>query len=209
MQKRSLFLSAALLLAAVPLVLYLSRGPETISFRIGKTYDDVVRGSTFAVKDQTVIYPSDPPRPSSTWISTPVVITFDDKEHGFTLPPTKFGAIGWSDSKAITFSTSPMLETLPFDQAISLLGELQQTFKNAGWRPESVEGNDWLELETNEEKTHLQAKLFDQLDGVILLVPHKYSLILHIKCYERCDERNPKTAKYLIDVGFGEDHFSN
>lgn len=176
---------------------------------IGKHYESVVQDSTFPVTWKTAVYPSDPPHPSSTWISSPVIITFDDEQHGFTLPVTKFGAIGWSDFKAITLSTSPMLETLPFEQAVNLLGELQQMFKKAGWSPEAVEGNDWLKTETQEDKVRLQTKLFDQMDGVILLIPHKYSLFLHIKCYARCDERNPETAKYLIDVGFGEDHFSD
>ncbi|PRB54554.1 hypothetical protein CQ009_02350 [Pseudomonas sp. MYb2] len=176
---------------------------------IGKPYESVVQDSTFPVTWKTAVYPSDPPHPSSTWITSPVIITFDDEQHGFTLPVTKFGAIGWSDFKAITLSTSPMLETVPFEQAVNLLGELQQMFKKAGWSPEAVEGNDWLKTETQEDKVRLQTKLFDQMDGVILLIPHKYSLFLHIKCYARCDERNPETAKYLIDVGFGEDHFSD
>ncbi|MHC8369507.1 hypothetical protein ACYZT2_01480 [Pseudomonas sp. MDT1-85] len=209
MHKRNTYFAAAVALVTVILAFYFSRGPEQISFHIGKSYDDVVRDSTFPVKNETAIYPSEPPHPSSTWISTPVIITFDDKQHGFTLPPTKFGVIGWSEFKAITLSTSPMLETLPFEQAVKLLDELQQKFKQVGWAPEPVEGNDWLKIETKEDQVRLQAKLFDQLDGVILLIPHKYSLILHIKCYARCDERNPETAKYLIDVGMGEDLFSD
>jgi len=119
---------------------------------IGKPYESVVRGSTFPVLRKTAIYPSEPPHPSSTWISTPVIITFDDKQHGFTLPATGFGAIGWSDFKAITLTTSPMLETLPFEQAVLLLDELQQKFKQVGWTPEPVEVNDWLKIETKEEK---------------------------------------------------------
>ena len=210
MHKRNTYLlSAAIALMTVTVAFYFSGGPEQISFHIGKSYDDVVRDSTFPVKDETAIYPSEQPHPSSTWISTPVIITFDDKQHGFTLPVTKFGAIGWSEFKAITLTTSPMLETLPFEQAVTLLDELQQKFKQVGWTPAPVGGNEWLNIESKEDKVRLQTKLFDQLDGVILLVPHKYSLILHIKCYARCDERNPQTAKYLIDVGLGEDHFSD
>ncbi|RON38730.1 hypothetical protein BK666_28385 [Pseudomonas frederiksbergensis] len=209
MFKRNSYGAVVVLLVAAALAFYFGRGPEHIAIHIGKSFDTVASDSTFPVKDETAIYPSDPPHPSSTWISTPVVITFDDKQHGFTLPATQFGAIGWSEFKAITLTTSPMMETVPFEQAVKLLDELQQMFKKAGWAPESVQGNDWLKIETDEDKVRLQAKLFEQLDGVILLIPHKYSLILHIKCYVRCDERNTETAKYLIDVGLGEDHFSD
>lgn len=182
---------------------------DFLAVHIGKPYESVVTDSTFPVLRKTAIYPSDPPHPSSTWVSSPVVIRFDDPKHGFTLPATLFGAVGFDDWKVSTLTTSPMLETLPFEQAIELLSELQKTFKQAGWVPETAEGNDWLKTETQKDKALLQAKLFDQLDGVILLIPNKYSLILHIKCYARCDERNPETAKYLIDVGLGEDHFSD
>ncbi|MHC8336798.1 hypothetical protein [Pseudomonas sp. HLT2-19-2] len=188
---------------------------DFLNVYIGKPYREVARDSTFPVQGNTAIYPGDPnvakdpPHPSSTWISNPVVIQFDDPNYGFTLPATTFGAIGWSEFKAITLTTSPMLETLPFEQAVKLLDELQQKFKQVGWTPEPVEGNDWLQVETIEDRVRLKAKLFDQLDGVILLIPHKYSLLLHIKCYARCDERNPQTAKYLIDVGLSRDHFSD
>jgi hypothetical protein len=42
----------------------------------------------------------------------------------------------------------------------------------------------------------------------VLLIPHKYSLALNVKCYARCDERDPKTAEYLIDVSVGKDYYS-
>jgi len=89
------------------------------------------------------------------------------------------------------------------------LDDLQTQLKKLGWMPEVAEGNDWIKVSSDEEKQRLQAKLFDQVDGVILLVPHQYSLLLHIKCYARCDERNPETARYLIDVGLSEDFFSD
>lgn len=92
---------------------------DFLNVSIGKPYREVVRDSTFPVEDDTAIDPGDPqdakdpPHLSSTWISNPVVIQFDDPDYGFTLPATTFGAIGWSEFKAITLTTSPMLETLP------------------------------------------------------------------------------------------------
>jgi hypothetical protein len=35
-----------------------------------------------------------------------------------------------------------MLETLPFGQAVELFQNLQNMFRQAGWSPEAVEGND-------------------------------------------------------------------
>lgn len=176
---------------------------------IGKPYAEVVKDSSFPVERKTAMYPSDPPKVDSTWISSPVVITFDDPDHGFTLPKTIYGAVGYTKGKVDGITTSPMVETLPFDQAVKLLEDLQSMFRDAHWLPEPVEGNDWIKVQSDNEKRQLQAKLFDQADGVILLVPHKYSLLMHIKCYARCDERDVKTARYLIDVGLSRDHFSD
>ncbi|WP_339453909.1 hypothetical protein [Pseudomonas sp. EA_5y_Pfl2_R50] len=182
---------------------------DVLVVRIGKPYAEVVKDSSFPVEGKTAMYPSDPPKVDSTWISSPVVITFDDPEHGFTLPKTIYGAVGYTKGKVDGITTSPMVETLPFDQTVKLLNDLQLMFRDALWIPEPVEGNDWIKVQSDDEKRQLQAKLFDQADGVILLVPHKYSLLMHIKCYARCDARDAETARYLIDIGLSRDHFSD
>jgi hypothetical protein len=160
------------------------------------------------VKEKTAIYPSDPPEVDSTWIISPVVVKFDDPQHGFTLPPTKFGAIGYKKEKVSTITTSPMLETLPFDQLVPLIKQIQEKLKSARWRPRETQNHAWLPIDTADEQKALQDLLFDQVVIVMLLVPHKYGLALNVKCYARCDERNVETAKYLIDISVGKDYSS-
>lgn len=207
--RRLAFAGTGIALVLAVVVAYSMSGVDRIYAHIGKPYAEVVKDSSFPVERKTAIYPSDPPKVDSTWISSPVVITFDDPEHGFTLPKTIYGAVGYTKGKVDGITTSPMVESLPFDKTAALLAELQTMFRNANWTPEPVEGNDWIKVQSDDERRQLQAKLFDQADGVILLVPHKYSLLMHIKCYARCDERNVKTARYLIDVGLSRDHFSD
>jgi hypothetical protein len=175
---------------------------------IGKRYDETAVDSTFGVPAHTVIYPGNPPHPSSAWISTPVIIHFDDPEHGFTLPVTKFGSIGFDEGKVSNMTTSPMLETLPFDQLVVVLDQLQSQLKNAGWAEWNTETNPWVNTADEASRKTLQAELFDHVMVTVLLIPHKYSLALNVKCYARCDERDPKTAKYLIDVSVGKDYYS-
>lgn len=207
--RRQAFAGTGIALVLAVVVAYSMSGVDRIYAHIGKPYAEVVKDSSFPVERKTAIYPSDPPKVDSTWISSPVVITFDDPEHGFTLPKTIYGAVGYTKGEVDGITTSPMVESLPFDKTAALLDELQTMFRNANWTPEPVEGNDWIKVQSDDERRQLQAKLFDQADGVILLVPHKYSLLMHIKCYARCDERNVKTARYLIDVGLSRDHFSD
>ena len=115
---RKLYLGILFAIMTV-LIIYLNRDSGeigTIALHIGKPYKDVLRDSTFPVKSETAMRATTPPIEDSTWITRPAIVRFDDPKHGFTLPPTKFGAIGYNRGRVTTFTTSPMLETLPFDQ---------------------------------------------------------------------------------------------
>ena len=191
------------------LIFYLSRDSGeigTIALHIGKPYKDVLRDSTFPVKSETAMRATTPPVEDSTWITRPAIVKFDDPKHGFTLPPTKFGAIGYNRGKVTTFTTSPMLETLPFDQVIPLFNNLQEMLKDSGWTLEKIGSNALIKASSEAEKNALQLLLFKHAETVIFFIPHKYSLALTIKCYARCNERDVKTAKYLIDVSVGRDY---
>lgn len=205
-RKRFLIILAAALAGAA--IAYSNWSTDTLRVHIGKSYDETVADSTFDVPAHTVIYPGNPPHPSSAWISTPVIIHFDDLEHGFTLPVTKFGSIGFDEGKVSNMTTSPMLETLPFDQLVAVLDQLQSRLKDAGWAEWNTETNPWVNTADEASRKTLQAELFDHVMVTVLLIPHKYSLALNVKCYARCDERDPKTAKYLIDVSVGKDYYS-
>jgi hypothetical protein len=205
---RLLTMVVVFLLASSGLIYSLSL-PKTLSVHIGKSYEQVTKDSSFPVEDKTVIYPGSPPHPSSLWISSPVVITFDDPKHGFSLPATLFGAVGFDNWKVSNITTSPMLEVLPFDQMIVVLDQLQGQLNKAGWIEWNAETNPWVKTSTEADRKQLQAELFDHVVVAVLQVPHKYSLALNVKCYARCDKRDPSTAKYLIDVSVGRDHYSD
>lgn len=192
-------------------LVYSSWKPKILSVHIGKTYEQVISDSTFPVESSTAIYPGDPddpedpPRPGSTWISNPTVIEFDDATHGFKLPPTVFGAVTYSNFKVATLTTSPMSKTMPFGQAVEHLQYLQNMLKKQQWKLEIGEKNTWFKIESTAERVTLQESLFDQANSVNLYIPGKYALLLAIKCYTKCTERNPNTAKYLIDISVGSD----
>ena len=189
------------------LILYLTRDfgkIYTISLHVGKPYKEVLRDSTFPVKSKTVIRQTTPPEEDSTWITSPTIMQFDDPQHGFTLPPSKFVVVGYSEEKVTTITTSPILETLNFDDLIPILNNLQNTLKKSGWTLRDQNEN-WFNLGTEPQRKALQRLLFKQAEVVMLAIPKKYMLVLAVKCYVRCDERDPNTAKYLIDVSVGED----
>ena len=205
--KRWLLILLPMLAFLALYLFYSNRALNTLRVHVGKPYDEVVRDSTFSVKANTVIYPSEPPHPSSTWITSPVVIQYDDPNYGFVLPATIFGAISYDDGKVSNITTSPMVEMLSFSELVPLLEEIQSRLKRSGWTPQYPNKLTWLITTTAQQKTALQDKLFKQVAIVLLGIPQKYTLAINIKCFKRCNERNPATAKYLIDISMGRNYF--
>jgi hypothetical protein len=177
-------------------------------FRIGQTFEDVVKNSTFPVTLHSITPAEDPMhlQAGETFVTEPaVVIKFDDPIHGFTLPPTKFAVLGYMHNTVDTLATSPMLGKLSFDETMAVLENLQNQFKAGGWEPWRVDGSTWFDL-TPEGKKHLFARMFEPgyMQTTILRVPKKYGMTFRLKCAEGCWTREPP-YKFLIDVGVGND----
>jgi hypothetical protein len=173
----------------------------TLSVRIGEPYKDVVKGSTYPVARNSM-----PPGNGfgTTDVDAPsVAIVFNDPDHGFTLPPTKFAGVTYLEGKVVTIRTSPMLEALRFDGAIALLNRLQADFKRAGWKPVELSGErppSWFD-------TSSPAGLAELRRGGTrsLLVPNKYQMDFNFVCWDKCTPAPSERSAYLIDVGIGYD----
>jgi hypothetical protein len=205
-RRRYIYVSVGVvaLVAAAVWAKHVSSVPTTtLSLRIGETYDEVVKGSTFPV-----VRNSDPPdeKPNydgSTWISKPaVVIVFNDPEHSFTLPPTKFAGIGYENRRVVTITTSPMLDPLPFDEAIALLNRLQADFKRARWHPTQTSADgppDWFDTRSPEGIKELRVGGSRELSAT-----ERYRMDFNFKCWEECRPEPSAKSLYLIDVSIGD-----
>ncbi|BDT57853.1 hypothetical protein MasN3_13470 [Massilia varians] len=135
-----------------------------------------------------------------------VILCFNDPQHGFILPPTKFAFVGYLHNVVDTVSTSPMLDKLPFDQAVAILENLQNQFKAGGWEPWADNGSKWFDL-TPEGKKRLYQRIFEPgySQSAELRVPKKYGMTFRLKCTDGCwpDEKPPYL--FLVDVGLSMD----
>jgi hypothetical protein len=186
-----------------------SRTPEPtiLAFRLGQTFEQVVNDSTYPALKR-----SNKPRDDwdgnkfgAIWVTEPsVIIRFTDPKHGFTLPPTKFAALSFSENQALTLATSPMLDPLPFDDAVAIL-ELQNQFKAGGWQPWEKDDSTWFDL-TPEGKKRLHARMFESsyAQEATLRIPKLYAMIFRLKCSEGCWTKEPPYL-FLIDIGLGSD----
>jgi hypothetical protein len=185
---------------------YRTPEPTVLSFRVGQTFEEVVRNSTYPVMEHSSIPTHAYLGSGETFVTEPaVVLCFDDPKHGFTLPPTKFAMIGYDENHVATVSTSPMLEKLPFDDAVAVLENLQNQFKAGGWEPWKVDGSVWFDL-SPEGRKRLYARMFEPgyMQTAILHVPKKYGMTFRLKCAEGCWTGEPP-YKFLIDVGVSDD----
>ena len=187
---------------------YRTPEPTLLSFRIGQTFEDVVKSSTYPVMERSNRPADDPSdgQHGATWVTEPAVtIRFNDPKHGFTLPPTKFAALGFDHNVATTLATSPMLDKLSFDRAAAVLENLQNQFKAGGWEPYEVHQSKWFDL-TPAGKKRLHAAMFKPpfFQQQTLRVPKKYAMTFRFLCAEGCWTREPPYL-FLIDIGVSDD----
>lgn len=198
-------LIVAAVVAAVVWRHYRVPEPTVLSFRIGQTFEEVAKASTYPVMERSNIPTNAHLQSGATWVTEPaVVLSFNDPKHGFTLPATKFAMVSYMDNKVDTIATSPMLEKLPFDQAVAVLEHLQNQFKAGGWEPWAGDGSQWFDF-TPEGKKRLYARMFQSLaQSAELRVPNKYAMTFRLKCMDGCWDRTPPYL-FLIDIGVGND----
>lgn len=205
---RRLVVLASLIFAAV---WWHSRTPKptVLAFRLGQTFEQVARDSTYPVMKRSN-RPADDPGEHKfgvVWVEKPaVIIRFTDPKHGFTLPPTKFAALTFSENQAVSLSTSPMLNPLPFEKAVVVLENLQNQFKASGWEPWERNDSTWFDL-TPEGKKRLYARMLEPgyMQTTDLRVPKLYGMTFRLKCTEGCWTKEPPYL-FLIDVGLGDDY---
>jgi hypothetical protein len=201
-----------LVAAASAAVWWLNRPPaQTIlSFRIGATFEEVTKNSSYPVATRSNRPADDPSETKfgATWITEPeVTIIFDDPLHGFKLPPTGFGALTYMHNRATTLATSPMVEKVSFDAALTILTDLQRQFRAGGWEPWETNDSMWFDL-TLIGKKRLYQKMFEPgyASTTTLRIPNKYGMTFRLKCVEGCWTREPPYF-FLIDIGVSDDVF--
>jgi len=211
--RRRYWLPAVLAGLAIVTAWWQSRGPvpTVLRFTLGQTFDEVVRSSSYPAMDHAN-RPADAPDKDlqfgAIWVTEPaVIIRFTDPKHGFTLPPTKFAALSFSKNKASSLATSPMLEALPFDEAVAILENLQNQFKAGGWEPWEKNDSVWFDLSPTGRK-RLHARMFEPgyAQETTLRIPKLYGMTFRLKCNEGCGTGEPPYL-FLIDIGLSDDVF--
>jgi len=179
--------------------------PTVLVARIGMTYDEVIERSSYPASAHGMSPAGDEHGFGTIDVTKPaVIIKYDDPQHGFELPPTKFAALTFGDSILKTISTSPMLEARRFPEAVEVLARLQVDFLARGWVPWKGNQSVWFDLSpAGRIALHAELMRYSQAEQW-LVVPHRHvGMIVRIKCVDDCDDEDD--ARFLIDVGLGKE----
>ena len=202
--KRVRLLIAALVAALTTAFVTIPPKPTVLVARVGMSFDEVVRRSSYP-SIANAVPPTGETGFAAIYVSKPaVIIEYNDPQHGFRLPPTKFAALTFGHSILESISTSPMLEARRFPETVELLAQLQERFRAGGWVPWKGNQSVWFDLSPAGRKAlHAELMRYTQAEQW-LVVPHRHvGMIFRIKCVDDCDDEDE--ARFLIDIGIGDE----
>jgi hypothetical protein len=176
-------------LLAVAVIQVLSDEPE-IALVIGEPYEAMRQRSSASIG---------PAIPGHSWFRIPesdARLRFIDPEYGFVTPLARFFTIGFDDELIDGVRMSPQIEPLLLDDALKVVLNLQEQWRNAGWVPirmkdfpsfaDTPQWRDRLRGVKNAEKAYWRAG-------------DKYQLMLVVSRFR--DTKRPTEERYLITLG--------
>ncbi|MDX7987035.1 hypothetical protein FE392_06775 [Xenorhabdus sp. 12] len=172
---------------------FYSNKPE-IALMIGEPYENMRQRSSADIA---------PHLPGHAWYNVPKTdarLRFIDPKYGFVTPPARFFTVMFDDGIIDGVRMSPQIEPLLYNDAIKIVLELQDQWRNAGWvltLPKEVPALvDTPELHENLRNmkggagtTYWQAN--DQ-----------YQIMLSMALFE--DVRHPDEERYLITLALAK-----
>jgi hypothetical protein len=178
-------------IAAYYLVSILTPTPE-IALTIGEPWEDMRQRSTARIG---------PYVPGRSWFSMPdtdASLRFLDSKYGFTTPPARFFAVGFTDDRVRNVRMSPQVEPLLLDDALKLVLDIEAQLVAGGWvniRPDSqprfADTPQWRAQLRDENKggtTFWQAE--DRFQVMLVLHRFQYS-------------KRPTEERYLLSLDLG------
>jgi len=180
------------LAAAALWLLYAAIRPvDEVHLTIGEPYEQVRERS------RSTLPPVEPGRDWGGIVKRPAKLRFTDPQYGFTTPPAKFLSVAYDNHGNVdAIRMSPQVETLPLDEAMAILMDLQRQLRSGGWRPFHVEPNAPL-VDTPEVRALIRT---GDSPTTYWAAGEKYQAILFIARFAH--ENRPKDERYLITLGF-------
>jgi hypothetical protein len=129
------------------------------------------------------------------YVRRPAVLRFSDPQYGFVTPAAKLLSLyADQDGKVTQLTLSPQVDTLPLDEAIAIVVDLQDQLRRARWRPILTADHPPVT-----DTPAMRAKIRGGADPqTFWLAGNKYQIFLDIRRFKH--ESRPNDERYLITV---------
>jgi hypothetical protein len=180
---------AVVTLLIVAAVQVLSDEPE-IALVTGEPWEDMRQRST------ATIGPAIPGHYGFDIPSTDARLRFVDPQYGFLTPLARFLSVSFDDERVGNVRMSPQIEPLLLDDAIKVVLDLQEQWRNAGWTPIRVK-----EDPPFANTPEWRARLRDVNKGGTSYwqAGNQYQVMLVVGRFR--DDKRPTEERYLITLG--------
>ena len=166
---------------------------KEIALIIGEPWDDMQKRSTATIG---------PVYEGHHWYREPselAYMRFADPKHGFVTPPAKFFTVGFDDQARIDgVRISPQLEPLPLQEALDIVLDLQNQWRNNGW--ELSDPEDFPAYEDNDQWR--QAIENCRSSSTQWHAAPLYDLMIVVTCFKSSGFF--KKSGYLVTISMGK-----
>ena len=166
--------------------------PEIV-VEMGGTYENLLRNSSA---------PFSPEIRDRFWFGIPMTdarLRFVDPQFGFTTPAARFFTVNFDDYVISGIRMSPQVEPLLIDDALNVVLDLQDQWREKGWVAKGLRNNPTI-ADTPEWRAYLSKGILSGRS--YWQAGDKYQAMLILGRFE--DYRNPNEERYLITLDLGK-----
>ncbi|SED31779.1 hypothetical protein [Pseudomonas migulae] len=166
--------------------------PEIV-VEMGGTYENLLRNSSA---------PFSPEIRDRIWFGIPMTdarLRFVDPQFGFTTPAARFFTVNFDDYVISGIRMSPQVEPLLIDDALNVVLDLQDQWREKGWVAKGLRNNPTI-ADTPEWREWLRKGILSGRS--YWLAGDKYQAMLILGRFE--DYRNPAEERYLITLALAK-----
>ena len=166
--------------------------PEIV-VEMGGTYENLLRNSSA---------PFSPEIRDRIWFGIPMTdarLRFVDPQFGFTTPAARFFTVNFDDNVISGIRMSPQIEPLLIDDALKVVLDLQDQWREKGWVAKGLRNNPTI-ADTPEWRAYLSKGILSGRS--YWQAGDKYQAMLILGRFE--DYRNPTEERYLITLALAK-----
>jgi hypothetical protein len=166
--------------------------PEIV-VEMGGTYESLLRNSSA---------PFSPEIRDRIWFGIPMTdarLRFVDPQFGFTTPAARFFTVNFDDYVISGIRMSPQVEPLLIDDALNVVLDLQEQWREKGWVAKGLRNNPTI-ADTPEWRAYLSKGILSGRS--YWQASDKYQAMLILGRFE--DYRNPTEERYLITLALAK-----